>query len=113
MSTIVTPVDANKLKLLLEEANYDKEETQFLYQGFTLGFPLGYKSPTNRKTEANDLKLRIGDHIDLWNKVMKEVEAKRVYHLITIYNHLLGLSPNMNLDSLDSSPIYLTLWETL
>lgn len=77
MDNIVTPVDPHKLYELLTEANYDKEESLFLFEGFLNGFPLGYKGPTDRQTTANNLKLRVGDKIDLWNKVMKEVQQGR------------------------------------
>ena len=68
---------AEKLKLYLEESNYNKEETEFLIDGFRNGFDLGYRGPENIKQSSNNLKFTIGDKIELWNKVMKEVKEKR------------------------------------
>ena len=45
--------------------------------GFREGFSLGYRGPTNVKIKSPNLKLRVGDHIELWNKVMKEVKERR------------------------------------
>lgn len=135
MEEIITPVDPEKLKLMLDEANYDKKETEFLYEGFKYGFPLGYKGPQLRQTKANNLKLRVGDHIDLWNKVMKEVENKRYSgpwenppfdnyiqspiglvpkqepgqtRLITHLSHPVGDSVNSHIDKEDSAVSYMS-----
>ena len=35
LEDIVTPVNAIKLKQLLDEAGYDNTKTQYLYEGFT------------------------------------------------------------------------------
>lgn len=77
LTDIVTPVNAQVLKSLLEQSNYDPQETAFLYEGFTKGFKLGYQGPRNVKINSRNLKFRIGDKFDLWDKIMTEVEAKR------------------------------------
>ena len=78
LTTLVTPVVPNKLKQLLIETEYDPAETEFLYKGFTEGFDIGYRGPTqNIQQTAPNLKLVVGDVTDLWNKVMKEVKEKR------------------------------------
>lgn len=77
MESIVTPVQPRVLLELLEATNYPQEETQFLVNGFTEGFPLHYKGNTQRKTTANNLKIRVGSAMDMWNKVMTEVKNKR------------------------------------
>ena len=69
--------DADVLHELLRESNYDQKESEFLVQGFKHGFDLGYRGPKKIKVEAKNLKFSIGDEIELWNKVMKEVELKR------------------------------------
>ena len=70
-------MDADKLKKLLIETNYNPEESRFLVDGFRNGFDLGYRGKEDIQQLSNNLKFTIGDKIELWNKVMKEVEAKR------------------------------------
>ena len=78
MENIVTPVDAAKLWELLKASNYDHDKTEFLFQGFTHGFSLGYDGPTDVKKFSPNLKFRgVGNKVILWNKVMKEVKLKR------------------------------------
>ena len=77
---IVTPVDAHKLESLLIQSGYDKKKTQFLVQGFKTSFDLGFEKPRGIgrfQRYAPNLKLRVGSKLELWNKVMKEVELKR------------------------------------
>lgn len=45
--------------------------------GFTNGFNLGYEGPQNIKCFARNHTLKVGNKVDLWNKVMKEVREKR------------------------------------
>ena len=44
---------------------------------FTDGFSIGYQCTRPVKQLSPNLKLRIGNEIVLWNKVMKEVKLKR------------------------------------
>ena len=66
-----------KLRQYLIESDYDEEETAFLIDGFTNGFDLGYRGPENIQQQSRNLKFTIGDKIELWNKVMKEVKEDR------------------------------------
>ena len=78
LDNIVTPVDGVKLGKLLMEANYDVNKTEFLKIGFTKGFNLGYEGKLIKaKRFAPNLKFRVGSPVELWNKVMKEVELGR------------------------------------
>ena len=77
LESVVTPVNVQAYARLLEETNYDKEETQFLIDGFTNGFDVGYQGPTNVRRTAPNLTLRVGSQVILWNKIMKEVKLKR------------------------------------
>ena len=77
LDTIVTPVKADILENLLIELKYDAKKTKKLIFGFTNGFDLGYHGPQNVKMTSPNLPLTIGDEVDLWNKVMKEVKLKR------------------------------------
>ena len=78
LQNIKTPVSVDKFKYLLEQSCYDKKESQFLIDGFTNGFSIGYCGPKNVKIKSPNLKFReVGDPITLWNKVMKEVKENR------------------------------------
>ena len=74
---MVTPVNVGQLRNLLVESGYDCNKTQFLVDGFTQGFDLGYRGPQEVKIEARNLKFTIGSKTEMWNKIMKEVENKR------------------------------------
>ena len=77
-NTLITPVKAAVLEKLLVETNYNKKETQFLVNGFKSGFDIGYEGKKESiRRFAPNLKLAVGSKVDLWNKVMKEVEKKR------------------------------------
>ena len=53
----MTPVDANKFKQILDESGYDREKTQFLFEGFSKGFDIRYKGPLGKEPrEAPNLK---------------------------------------------------------
>ena len=76
---IQTPVDADKFDQLLKEANFDKNKREFIVNGFSNGFSLEIEDDPNDVTrEAHNLPLTIGTKTELWNKLMKEVELKRV-----------------------------------
>ena len=78
LENIVTPVKGDVFCQLLREANYDSRETEFLHNGFTKGFNLEYQGDTEVKVTANNLRFdEVGTEAMLWNKVMKEVKAKR------------------------------------
>ena len=73
-----TPVNVNAYERLLIETEYDRDETQFLVNSFRFGFPIGYEGRrTNIRRRAPNLKIRVGSETILWNKVMKEVQARR------------------------------------
>ena len=75
---MVTPVDVDKYEELLRVSGYDHTESEFLVNGFRNGFDIGFRGDIQgmRRTAPN-LKFRIGNEVILWNKVMKEVKAKR------------------------------------
>ena len=78
LTSIVTPVNPIELERLLTETQYDPKKSKILVEGFTNGFPIGYEGPRdNIQRYSPNLKFEIGDNIDLWNKVMKEVKMKR------------------------------------
>lgn len=77
LESIVTPIKVNNFERLLRETNYDEGKTNFLIDGFTNGFSIHYNGTTNIRATANNLKLWIGSKLELWNKVITEVELKR------------------------------------
>ena len=77
LDDIVTPVKPQVLRQLLKEANYDEKKTEYLCQGFSEGFDICYEGPQYVQRTAPNLKLRVGSHLELWNKVMVEVRDKR------------------------------------
>ena len=77
MDSVVTPVNPSKFKNLLVESGYPEREIDFLYNGFTQGFDIGYRgSIRGIQCKAPNLKLRVGSKIVLWNKIIKEVRKK-------------------------------------
>ena len=78
LDNIITPVKAEQFEQLLNEAQYDSGKTKYLIDGFKQGFSLQYQGPLNNcQREAPNLKLRVGSKVELWNKVMNEVELGR------------------------------------
>ena len=68
--------------------------------GFTHGFDIGYCGPDKRQSESQNIPLGdIGTDADLWDKIMKEVKAKRVagpFNKIPFANYIqspVGLVP--------------------
>ena len=77
LENIMTPVNAQKFRELLILSGYDQEKTDYLYQGFSRGFSLEFEGDRNVQRYAPNLKIRIGSKQEIWDKVMKEVKAKR------------------------------------
>ena len=66
------------LHQLLIETKYDKRKTDYLIQGITKGFDIGYRGKEDVKYRAQNLKLNGPEKkLILWNKVMKEIKAER------------------------------------
>ena len=80
LEEIVTPVKTEKLEEWLLKAQYNKEKTEFLVKGFKHGFDIGYQGPELRSSTAPnlDLPLSVGNPVQLWNKLIKEVKLGRV-----------------------------------
>ena len=79
LQNIVTPVNIAALQKILQQTGYDNQKTEFLIEGFTHGFDIGYRGNPHVKMKSPNLKLdpEYGTKVTLWNKVMKEVKAKR------------------------------------
>ena len=61
----------------MKQVNYNKQESNFLLDGFRNGFDLGYRGPMNRQDTAQTLPFRVGNATILWNKMISEVELNR------------------------------------
>ena len=62
---IYAPIDVQALARLLRQSFYDKKETQFLIQGFSQGFNIGYAGPRNRSDTANNIPFTVGNKVEL------------------------------------------------
>ena len=104
LDNIVTPVNMEILVKLLKEADYAEQEITFLEDGFKNGFDIGYAGPTERHSETNNIPLRVGTKVQLWNKLMKEVKNKRVagpFKTVPFDNYIqspIGLVPKKGSD---------------
>ena len=75
LEDIITPVQYEVLQDLLQQSGYNQRKTDYLVNGFKDGFEIKYQGRLNKcKRLAPNLKLRIGSKLELWNKVMTEVE---------------------------------------
>ena len=77
LETIVTPLNVKEYSKLLKQSGCCTNETEFLLQGFTQGFDIGYKGPTDRQSKSKNIPFTIGNKEEMWAKIMKEVKAKR------------------------------------
>ena len=99
LNSIVTPVKVSKFISKLKEFNYDKDKIDFLEQGLTQGFDIGYQGPQQRCSTAENIPFTIGNETQMWNKLMKEVKLKCVagpYEWIPFQNYIqspIGLVP--------------------
>ena len=78
LEEINTPVDADKLHQLLVLSCFDKQKTKILVDGFRNGFDIGYRGPYFRESRSENIPITVGTHLELWNKIMKEVKLGRV-----------------------------------
>ena len=79
LDNIVTPVKADMLEKMLIAAKYPSEKKDFVVNGFKEGFELQFKGDRRVRRTSNNLKIQpgVGSEVEMWNKVMKEVQAKR------------------------------------
>lgn len=63
----------DKYERLLIQSNYDPRMTAYLVDGLRNGFRMGFTGPRDITRESPNMRFHVGDKIDLWNKIMKEV----------------------------------------
>lgn len=76
-TNLVTPINISIFESLLRSTDYCADETEFICGGLRDGFSIGYQGPENRRLFSNNHRLKIGMDLDLWNKIMGEVEEKK------------------------------------
>ena len=74
LENIITPVNTNKLIAMLQEAEYCEKEVAFLQNGLTNGFSIEYAGPQKCQSSAENIPFSVGDEVELWNKLIKEVK---------------------------------------
>ena len=75
---IVTPINHELLIELLQQARFDPHKISKLQEGFESGFDIGYRGPAVvGPHEANNIPFTVGNEIEMWNKIMNEVEMQR------------------------------------
>ena len=72
------PVLVDKLVQLLKESESPEQKIQELEAGFRHGFDIGYEGPEFHQSSSVNIPFTVGNKIELWNKLMKEVQLKRV-----------------------------------
>ena len=74
---IVTPINIVEFEKLLIETNFEQSKRDTVVQGFKRGFDLGYTGSLDRKLTSDNIPFTVGDPVDMWNKIMKEVSLGR------------------------------------
>ena len=78
LDNIVTTINHKLFMSLLRESGYPDDEVFFLEDGLTNGFDIGYEGPQERCSTADNIPFTVGNEVELWNKLMKEVKLGRV-----------------------------------
>ena len=65
---IITPIKPEVLKQLLEESSYDPVKSAYLIDGFTNSFNLHYQGPKFRQDCSENISLRTGNKLEIWEK---------------------------------------------
>ena len=99
LDSIKTPLNVDVYAKLLKDTGYPEDEHNFLVQGFTTRFDIGYKGSTQRQSRSKNIPFTVGDKEELWSKIMKEVKAEcfvGLYDDILFENYIqspIGLVP--------------------
>lgn len=74
LHTVTTPINVPLYKELLEASDYPADKREYLVEGFTHGFRIGFYGPRDIAREAPNMHFHTGTKLDLWNKIIKEVQ---------------------------------------
>ena len=102
LTRVHTLINVDAFENLLKLSRYDPGETEFLVEGLKNGFSLEYEGPHEVRRNSPNLRFMIGDKIDLWNKVIEEVNNKRYagpFESVPYENYIqspIGLVPKDN-----------------
>ena len=77
LTDVVTPIKVKNFEQMLRHYGYDRGKTEYLIDGFTNGFDMGYRGPTIRQDYSRNIPFSVGDSFELWDKIMKEVQLGR------------------------------------
>ena len=79
LTDICTTVKVSRLRKMLKASNYDRTESSYLLQGFQKGFDLEYQGDWFRNDTSHNLPFKdgVGDAVELWEKMIKEVKLGR------------------------------------
>ena len=80
LESTTTPLNVKMYHELLVRSKYDVELTKYLVKGFTSGFDIGHRGPTIRQSLSRNIPFQkgVGSKIEMWNKIMKEIQERRV-----------------------------------
>ena len=56
---IKTPIQVDQLERFLCNTGYDEEKSNYLIDGFTNGFDIGYRGPKNHNDQAPNLPFKV------------------------------------------------------
>ena len=59
------------------ESGFNKQQGQFLVNGFRNSFDIGYRGPLKRNNKSCNIPIKVGTLDDMWSKIMKEVQLGR------------------------------------
>ena len=76
-NNIVTPIKIDQYQYWLEKYEYPTDKINYLLNGFKCGFDIGHRGPLRRKSNSQNIPLSVGSHLEIWNKVIKEVRMGR------------------------------------
>ena len=68
---VVSQINGPLFVQKLHQTVYDMDEIAFLECGLTEGFDIGYEGLMERRSETDNIPLKVGSHVEMWNKLMK------------------------------------------
>ena len=63
LENIIMPIKVNIFIRKLKKANYNAKEIEYLQDGFQSGYDIGYEGPKIRRSESENIPLKVGSKI--------------------------------------------------